>query len=45
MNEIKTPTTYLVENCIMPFCKGCGHSHIVRKLDEAMVRLNLDPKI
>ncbi|MEK7819130.1 MAG: thiamine pyrophosphate-dependent enzyme [Bacteroidota bacterium] len=44
MNEIKTPTTYLVENCIMPFCKGCGHSHIVRKLDEAMVRLNLDPK-
>lgn len=35
--------TYMVPDCTMPFCKGCGHSHVVRKLDEALVDLQLDP--
>ena len=25
----------------MPFCKGCGHSHVLRKMNEALVRLHL----
>lgn len=27
----------------MPFCKGCGHSHVLRKLDEALVKLQINP--
>ncbi len=27
----------------LPFCKGCGHSVILRKLDSALVKLNLNP--
>jgi pyruvate/2-oxoacid:ferredoxin oxidoreductase beta subunit len=26
----------------MPFCKGCGHTHVLRKLDEAIAALHLD---
>jgi hypothetical protein len=26
----------------MPFCKGCGHTHVLRKLDEAIASLRLD---
>jgi len=26
-----------------PFCPGCGHSIILDRLDEALIRLNLDP--
>lgn len=25
----------------MPFCKGCGHSHVLRKMNEALVQLQL----
>ncbi len=28
----------------MPFCKGCGHSHILRKLNDALVQLHLQPE-
>lgn len=28
----------------LPFCKGCGHSVILRKLDSALLQLNLNPK-
>lgn len=28
---------------VMPFCKGCGHSNILKKLNEAMELLKLDP--
>lgn len=36
-------TTFLAEPCVMPFCKGCGHSHVIRKLNDALVKLRLDP--
>jgi len=36
-------TTYLKENATFPFCKGCGHHHYVRHLDEALTALTLDP--
>jgi pyruvate/2-oxoacid:ferredoxin oxidoreductase beta subunit len=26
----------------MPFCKGCGHAHVMKKLDEALVSLGLE---
>jgi len=35
--------TYLIPDCVMPFCKGCGHSHVLRKLNDALVQLNLSP--
>lgn len=28
----------------LPFCKGCGHSVILRKLDSALLKLNLNPQ-
>ena len=37
------PVNYLRENCTMPFCKGCGHSHVLRKLDEALRETGLQP--
>lgn len=36
--------SFLVENCSIPFCKGCGHTHVIRRLDEALVRLGLAPQ-
>ncbi|MBM4166485.1 MAG: hypothetical protein FJ218_06170 [Ignavibacteria bacterium] len=44
MNAPHTYATYLAKNCSMPFCKGCGHTHVVRRLDEALAKLNLTPK-
>lgn len=35
---------YKKENASFPFCKGCGHHHYVNHLDDALVKLNLDPK-
>lgn len=35
--------TYLVRDCQMPFCRGCGHTHVLRKLNDALVSLALDP--
>ena len=42
--DINTECTYMTKGAQMPFCKGCGHSHILRKLDEALVRLKLNPE-
>jgi pyruvate/2-oxoacid:ferredoxin oxidoreductase beta subunit len=28
----------------MPFCKGCGHTHAVRKLNEALTQANIRPQ-
>lgn len=36
--------TYTKENAVFPFCKGCGHHHYVNHMDEALIKLNLDPK-
>ncbi len=40
---VTTETNYLKENAAFPFCKGCGHHHYVNHLDEALMKLNLDP--
>jgi len=34
---------YLIEDAIFPFCKGCGHSHVVTRLNDALVELQIDP--
>jgi len=39
----KTVTSFMAESCSLPFCKGCGHGHVLRKLNDAMVKLRLDP--
>jgi len=31
--------TYLLSNRDMPFCRGCGHTRVLQKLDEALGRL------
>lgn len=43
--------TQVLDNCVymtsdmaMPFCKGCGHNNILKKLNEALIQLKLDPK-
>jgi 2-oxoglutarate ferredoxin oxidoreductase subunit beta len=41
--QSSNPNSYLVENCSMPFCKGCGHTHVLRKLDDALSLLKLAP--
>jgi 2-oxoglutarate ferredoxin oxidoreductase subunit beta len=38
-------TSYLDERTLpFPFCPGCGHGTILTRLDEALVRLQLDPR-
>jgi len=36
--------SYFVENPRFPFCKGCGHTNVLRKLDEALASLQLAPQ-
>jgi len=36
-------TSFLIDACVMPFCKGCGHTHVVRQLDDALCKLDLHP--
>ncbi len=42
--NIEKECTYMSQGAQMPFCKGCGHSHILRKLDEALFKLRLSPE-
>jgi len=42
--NIELECTYMTKGAQMPFCKGCGHSHILRKLDEALLKLKLNPE-
>ena len=28
----------------LPFCPGCGHERLLKELDKALVKLQLDPK-
>lgn len=38
-------TTYLdAETLPFPFCPGCGHGTILERLDQALVKLQIDPK-
>jgi len=34
----------MTEGVVMPFCKGCGHSNILNKLNDALGALKLSPK-
>jgi 2-oxoglutarate ferredoxin oxidoreductase subunit beta len=36
-------TTYRNEQVAIPFCKGCGHTHVIRQLDAALTKVQLDP--
>lgn len=36
--------SYLVDNPRFPFCKGCGHGHVIRHLNEALVALQIPSK-
>lgn len=33
----------MTHGAVMPFCKGCGHSNILKKLNDALVKLDLNP--
>ncbi len=44
MNNLQEECTYLNKGISMPFCKGCGHSNLLRKLDEALIKLQINPK-
>lgn len=38
------PETYFVDDVRFPFCRGCGHTNVLRRLNEAMTALKLKPK-
>jgi len=42
MNTIEQ-CTYMTQGAVMPFCKGCGHSNILKKLNDALGLLEIDP--
>jgi len=42
MNTVEQ-CTYMTQGAVMPFCKGCGHSNVLKKLNEALETLHLDP--
>lgn len=50
MRELQTTDTlvprgsYFVDNPKFPFCKGCGHNNVMRRLNEALVALQLPPR-
>jgi len=46
MDVVKTEprSTFLKDGTKFPYCKGCGHHHITRAIDDALVKLQLDPK-
>ncbi|MBZ0201384.1 MAG: hypothetical protein K8I03_00045 [Ignavibacteria bacterium] len=42
--EAQETCSYMTHGAVMPFCKGCGHSNILKKLNDAMASLKLDPE-
>lgn len=42
MNTIEQ-CSYMTHGAVMPFCKGCGHSNILKKLNDALGLLQIDP--
>ena len=49
MTEIMTAApgqrkTFLKTEAKFPFCKGCGHHHITHAINDALVKLQLDPR-
>lgn len=43
MNTLQAECTYMTDGVTMPFCKGCGHSQVLKKLNDALTILKLDP--
>lgn len=44
MNEVLSyECSYMTDGAVMPFCKGCGHTQILRKLNDALTKLKLNP--
>lgn len=43
MEPTQDISSYLVEEPRFPYCKGCGHTQVVRALNEALVKLQLSP--
>lgn len=43
MEPTQDVSSYLVEEPRFPYCKGCGHTQVVRALNEALVKLQLSP--
>ncbi len=37
--------TFLKAGVKFPYCKGCGHQHITHAINEALVKLQLDPEL
>lgn len=37
-------SSYLVDNPRFPFCKGCSHTTVLRKLNDALVALQIPPQ-
>ncbi len=42
-NDIRNRKTFLRVDTKFPFCKGCGHQHITHAINDALVKLQLDP--
>lgn len=42
--NMQNTCSFMTEGMAMPFCKGCGHTHILNKLNDALGLLQLDPK-
>lgn len=38
------PSMFLKAGIKFPYCKGCGHQHITQAINDALVKLQLDPK-
>ncbi len=43
MNPQEAGPTFLADRP-MPYCKGCGHGTVTKRLDDALVRLGLSPE-
>jgi len=35
--------TYMTQGAVIPYCKGCGHTIVTKKLNEALEKLNYPP--
>jgi pyruvate/2-oxoacid:ferredoxin oxidoreductase beta subunit len=44
MNALTVQTYMSKQAGPLPFCPGCGHERVLKELDKALVKLQLDPK-
>jgi len=43
MSDPRYTSYYTEERAALPFCPGCGHTKLVKALDKALVKLQVDP--